>query len=760
MEKIVYPLLYYPINEETLLGQLVGADIEAMDSSLNGLKKTLLSYLQKQYKKYDEYPPVEIKSPRLKTVELQVRPSYRSRGGVFPMPDTLKISLPIIYGQVEDGHFECHIPTFRENFFYYEPKQLDALVHHAGLTLLNQATPEKLYRLMRYPKPVLDRIELRVNYEREYFWGGWDHERNYEVLNRLAEPYPPTKSQQRSLSALPDAAWEREQVVAQAMDKIIGTRSNVLIVGRSGTGKSAVLTAALKRISNQSRKQKLGYTFWRIMPQRITASAKYLGEWEETVETLVEELGMANGIIWVEQMVQLLQTGGEGPENSVAAFLMNFLRQGKLHMVGEATPQELESMRRLLPGFVEAFQVIEIEELSEHQVAKVMEELSGYAAQNLKVDLLPEARELAYRLLLRYHPYASFPGKAISFLGQCLNEARSREEGKIGKAEVIRNFIQQTGLPELFLRDEMPLDIAALRSYFDTRIVGQPAAVEALTRVVKIFKAGLNNPNRPIASFLFAGPTGVGKTASVKALSEYFFGKGQRKSPLIRIDMSEFQHPEQMVRLIGAGRQPGQLIKEVRERPFSVLLLDEVEKADPAIFDALLGLLDEGVMVDAYGRETNFRNTIVIMTSNLGASSRSVPGFGGKTPDAAAYRSAVERHFRPEFVNRIDELVIFESLKAEDIRKITLKELEGLKDREGFVKAGLEVHFEPELVDYLARIGFDERYGARPLQRALEDHVVMPVARWMLKHPVGKTGQLTIGWSVQNRLTLNYQPKK
>ncbi|MBV6655491.1 MAG: ATP-dependent Clp protease ATP-binding subunit, partial [Mameliella sp.] len=578
--------------------------------------------------------------------------------------------------------------------------------------------------------------------------------------NRLAEPYPPTKSQQRSLSALPDAAWEREEVVAQAVDKIIGTRSNVLIVGRSGTGKSAVLTAALKRINNHSRKQKLGYTFWRIMPQRITASAKYLGEWEETVETLIEELGVANGIIWVEQLVQLLQAGGEGPEDSVAAFLMNFLRQGKLHMVGEATPQELESMRRLLPGFVEAFQVIEIEELSEQQVSKVLEELSNYAAQNLKVEISMNARDLAYRLLLRYNPYASFPGKAVSFLGQCLNDARNRQESQIGKASIIRNFIQQTGLPELFLRDEMPLDTDTLSQYFEERIIGQPSAVRALTRVVKVFKAGLNNPYRPIASFLFAGPTGVGKTASVKALSAYFFGEGQRISPLIRIDMSEFQHPEQMVRLIGAGRQPGQLVKEVRERPFSVLLLDEVEKADPSIFDALLGLLDEGVLVDAYGRETNFRNTIVIMTSNLGASNQSVPGFGSNTPDASAYTSAIERHFRPEFVNRIDELVVFESLKAEDIRKITLKELEELKKREGFQKNGLEVQFQSSLVAHLAHIGFDERYGARPLQRALEDHVVMPVARWLLNQQIEKPGQLLIGWSAQQALTISYQLKK
>lgn len=760
MEKIVYPLLYYPINEHALLGQLVGTDIELVDSNLDGLRKTLLSYLQKQYKKYDFYPASEMVSPRLKIVSFQVQPSYRLRGGVFPLPDTLKINLPIVYGPTEEGQYECHIPTFQEHFFYYEPRQLDALVQYAGSTYLNQTSPEKLYRLIRTPRPKLDTVELRVNYERKHFKGGWDQERTYDVLNRLAEPYPPTKFQQRNLSALPDVAWRREKEVTKAIEKIIGTRSNILIVGRSGTGKSAVLSAALRSISNKSRKQKAGYNFWRIMPQRITASAKYLGEWEETVEALIDELNAANGIIWVEQMVQLLQTGGQGPEDSVAAFLMSFLQQGVLQMVGEATPRELESMRRLLPGFVEAFHIIEINELNERDVKLVMEKLASYAANNYKIQIPQAARELSYRLLLRYNPYTSFPGKAVSFLGYCLNEARARQETAVGKEEVIRNFVRQTGLPELFLRDELPLDVKALRSYFESRIIGQPKAVNALTQVVKVFKAGLNNPYRPIASFLFAGPTGVGKTASVKALSEYFFGKGQRTSPMIRIDMSEFQYPEQLTRLIGAGREPGQLVKDVRERPFSVLLLDEVEKADLAIFDALLGLLDEGILVDAYGRETNFRNTIVIMTSNLGASNRSTPGFSDKLPDEGTFRSAVERHFRPEFINRIDELVVFNSLKAEDILEITRKELDGLKQREGFLKVGLEVQFLPELIHHLADIGFDERYGARPLQRALENHVVMPVARWMLEHSIDKAGRLTIGWSDQQQLTLNYQPKK
>jgi ATP-dependent Clp protease ATP-binding subunit ClpA len=176
------------------------------------------------------------------------------------------------------------------------------------------------------------------------------------------------------------------------------------------------------------------------------------------------------------------------------------------------------------------------------------------------------------------------------------------------------------------------------------------------------------------------------------------------------------------------------LVKDIRERPFSVLLLDEVEKANPAIFDALMTAFDEGRMVDAFGRVTNFRNTIIIMTSNLGASNRKSIGYSQKEDAERVYLSAVKKHFRPEFVNRIDGIVMFNSLTAKDVRKIAIKELEEVKKREGIVKQNLTVTFTPKVVDYLSDIGFDERYGARPLQRALEDEIVKPISVWLLNH--------------------------
>ena len=755
MDKIDYPLLYFEFQEGAVLGILVGTELEAMDKDLRSLKSALLDHLQKQYKKYDDYPLMDIMEPRLRMVEASIRPAYRDRTGSYPLSSTLKVSVPAVFGETEQGYFECYLPLFAESFYYYDARQFDALVQHVVVTLLNRYSPEKIYRLQMLPRPSLDVVPLKVNYDRDLYWSGIEYKREYKVLNRLAERVPQKKNIRRSMSALPEAAWEQEGKVTEVADKLISTRSNVLAVGRPGTGKSAVLRQAIKKITARSRKQQLGYTFWRILPQRITASSKYLGEWEELCELLVEELNLANGILWVEDVVRLLQIGGEGPEDSVAAFLLSFLQQGKLQMVGEATPQELESMRRLLPGFAEAFQVVLIEELDEKKVISVLDKFAEYSEKSLQMPIAKEALQLSYRLLLRYYPYESFPGKGIKFLGQCVSEGQLRRAEKVTKKAVFDNFIRQTGLPEFFLRDDLLLDIEELQGYFNQRIIGQPDAVSKLCSLVKVYKAGLNNPYKPINTLLFAGPTGVGKTASAKALADYFFGKGQRKSPLVRIDMSEFQYPGQIVRLIGAGREPGQLVKDIRERPFSVLLLDEVEKADPSIFDALLGLMDEGVLVDAYGRETNFRNTIVIMTSNLGASGQKSIGFGQKEDEDAVYLSAITRHFRPEFVNRLDSVVVFGSLNQEDIRAITRKELDELSQREGFAKRQIDIQFSEKVVSYIASIGFDVRYGARPLQRAVEQSLMTPIANWLLQHPKSENCRLQVDY--QDRLVIEQQ---
>lgn len=729
-----------------MLGILVGTNYQLVEKDVRTVKAAFNDYLHKLYKKHDYYPYSEIIEPRLKVIKIKIRPTYRDRNSAFPMPEVVEVPVPIVYGETDQGDYEAYLPLFDESFFYYEARQFKSLVSHFATILLNNLSPSELYRHLMYEPPSLEFLTLRVNFDRKMGNRQREYQPDFENLNRLAVPYPYSKAIRKNRSAAPEAAWELEDQVNNVVDKLTNVRANLLIVGEHGVGKSAVLMQAIRKITNQSRKLNFRQTFWQIMAQRITASSKYLGEWQETCEELVEELRTANGVLWVVDVIRLLQIGGEGPEDSVAAFLLSFLQQGKLQIVGEVTPQELESMRRLLPGFVESFQLVKIEELSEGKVQNILVKFAEYAKTNLHVEIAQDALKVAYRLLLRYFPYESFPGKAIKFLGNCVSEAQLNETDSIDKEAIIRQFIQQTGLPELFLRDNMILDQNELREHFAQRIIGQPSAVEQLVNIVKVFKAGLNNPGKPISTLIFAGPTGIGKTASAKALAEYFFGKGQKRSPLIRIDMSEFQYPGQISRFIGSGREVGKLVQDIRERPFAVLLLDEVEKAAPSIFDALLTVLDEGILVDAYGRVTNFRNTIIIMTTNLGASNRQSIGFRETSSDEAKYLSAIGRFFRPEFVNRIDGVVMFNALNQNDILKITRKELSELREREGFVKRGLDVRFSERMLEHLASIGFDERYGARPLQRAVEQTVINPLAHWLLDHPSLKNETLQIDY--------------
>lgn len=731
MELINYPLLYFELQNQTVLGILVGTQYQCIEKDLRSVKSVMNDYLQRQYKKFDDYPWPSFSEFKLKTFEVKVRPLYRSTDYSFPGREVLKVPIQAIFGPSEDeGYYECHLPILGERFNYHDPKLLASLVQNFATNLLNQRSPEEIFRLLACKSPKLDMITLKIKPHREDSFGSnWNFNRKVDTLSAMAEEYPFTKAIRRNIAKFPEAAWELEDKVTDVVDRILNTRSNVLLVGGSGVGKSAVLRQAIKKIKKTAQ---LDITFWQLVAQRITARAKYLGEWQRNVEDLVYELQLVNGVLWITDVVQLLQIGGEGPEDSVASFMTSYMQSGKLQLVGEVTPTQLESMRRLLPGFVENFQIVELEELPQNNIYNILDKFSDYSAQNLKIHIQRPAMELAYRLLVRYYPYESFPGKAIKFLGQCINEAEIEETQQIDQQLVIRNFVKQTGMPELFLRDDLMLDTEELSDYFNSRIIGQEGAIESISGVVKIFKAGLNNPAKPISTMLFAGPTGVGKTAAAKALADYFFGIGQKRSPLVRIDMSEFQHPAQLARFIGEGGEVGSLVQDIRERPFAVLLLDEVEKADPTVFDALLSILDEGRLVDAFGRVTNFRNTIIIMTSNLGASNRASIGYGGGA--ASNYESAIAKFFRPEFVNRIDQIVTFRALDRSDILKITDKELEELAAREGFVKRGIRLKFGTALREHLAEIGFDERYGARPLQRAMENKIIAPLANWLLEH--------------------------
>ncbi|MBI1227182.1 MAG: AAA domain-containing protein [Bacteroidetes bacterium] len=734
MEKLTFPLLCFQLNENAVLGLLVGTSYQIVETTPSKVKAALSDHLAKIYKKDGDYPLLELEEPSLRLLETNLRPTYRFSSSAFPLSSKIKITVPLVYGETEPGVYECFLPLLDESFYCYEFGQMDSLARHFISNALDEKSPEEIYRLASYPSPTLEIVTLKIK-DDVHFTYTWNVVQSPKVLERLAERYPYPKAIQRNLAAAPDAAWELDTYVAQVVEKLMQQRASVLVVGDNGVGKSAVLRQAFRKLGSFSKKSEAEQSFWRIQAQRFTSSSKYLGEWQETAEELVWELGVMNGILWVEDIARLLREGGKGVEDSVAAYLLPFIQQGKLQVVGEVTPQELESMRRLLPGFVESLQIVELPELPERSLSVVLEKFNAHVLQAHKININTEALATSTRLLRRFYPYESFPGKSIRFLGECVSEAIFQRKNEVSKADVLAQFIRRTGLPELFLRDDLLMDQVALGKFFNEKIIGQEAATEKLTDVIKVFKAGLNNPQKPITTLVFAGPTGVGKTAAAQTLAQYFFGLGQKSSPLIRIDMSEYQHPSQITRFLGTGKEPGRLVQQVRERPFAVLLLDEAEKATPAIFDAFLTVLDEGMLVDAFGRVTNFRNCIIILTTNLGASNRASIGYGSRLPDDETYRSAIGAFFRPEFVNRIDHVVVFQPLSRESITLIAKKELDEVKSREGFAKRRLSIEFSERAVGYIIAVGFHEKYGARPLQRAIEDYFVKNIAKWLLENP-------------------------
>jgi len=285
LEKITYPLLCYELTEDASLGILVGTTYQLVAADTAKIKQAFTKQLQQQYKKHNDYPYINIQSPKLKILNISVRPTYRTENSSFPLTSSLEIPIPCIYGPTEGGEFECYLPLLDQRFVYYESKQFNTLATYIATLYLNRSTPEKLYRYLAYQTPTLEIVELKVNLNRtKNFNWEFNNTNNLKVLPNLAEQFPYSKSILKKLSATPDIAWELEKEVDLVVQKIVQQSANILIVGKRGVGKSTVLKQA----------------------------TKYLGEWQEKCELLVEELKLVNGILWVQDIIQLIQTGGQG----------------------------------------------------------------------------------------------------------------------------------------------------------------------------------------------------------------------------------------------------------------------------------------------------------------------------------------------------------------------------------------------------------------------------------------------------------------
>ncbi len=708
--------------------------------------KEFLSYAYKEDPWRDE---PDFLTPNLLTIRVDVRPEYKVEKRVFPCEQAVALRVPCVTGKQAGGLRLCAMPTLALRFFYYEEQSLKDLVRHYVQEKCKGLTPQQIARLLPPKACTLDEITLNLN--RKY--KSWNYETDLKQIQSVAEPLG-----ERSLRRQFSRAWGREAAVADLIKRSQHEKANVLLIGEPGVGKTAVLIEAVRAIertpelSDDDDDTRAKHRYWLTSGARLIAGMKYLGQWQERVEDLIKELANINGVLCVDNLLDLVRTGGHTPGDSVAAFLLPYLQRGEVRLIAEATPTELDACRRLLPGFADAFQILKLQPFGRDEAMNAFNRVAANFQQNLKIEIAEGVVELIYHIFRRFVPYQAFPGQTVPFLRDLCERAALTKTDQLTTHQVLEQFIRQSGLPELFLRDEMPLERSEVIAALQTQVIGQPDAVQTAADVIVTFKAGLNDPNRPLAVLLFAGPTGVGKTELAKAISRFLFGHGEVKDRLVRLDMSEYSGWNAAERLRTApDGAPSELIKKVREQPFVVLLLDEIEKADAEVFDVLLSVFDEGRLTDTLGRTTTFRSAVIVMTSNLGAEKFSTLGFGEMSQPS--YTAEAMSFFRPEFFNRMDGVVRFAPLNQAVIREITRKELDEIANREGMVKAGIKLAWSEAVLELIAREGFDPRFGARPLQRTLETLVVAPLARYLIENPTLKNVTLRLDMSEDGRVS-------
>ncbi|RKG89600.1 AAA family ATPase [Corallococcus terminator] len=535
-------------------------------------------------------------------------------------------------------------------------------------------------------------------------------------------------------AGLLERAWGRDAEVARLAETVTASaRASVLLVGPASVGKTALVHELVQRAEGAGAGHPLhGLEVYSTSGGRIMAGMRYLGQWQERVQAMVEALRVRRAVLHLDSLSELLSLGGGDTGLDVARHLLPSLEGGEVTLVLEATPEDVARAERTHGAFLQALRHFSVAPLDAGAARDALQQASQRVARARKVRFTADALERAAELTERFGDGPP-PGGAVSLLRSA--STQPSPTGEVDAAGVTQAFCTRTGYPRELVDTSMRLDPEALLRRFRERIVGQDEATLLLRNLIVTLKTGLADPSRPLGVFLLLGPTGVGKTESALALAEYLFGDTSR---LARFDMAEYAAPGSAGRLVGeGGGQQGGLARRVREQPFGVVLLDEVEKADAGVHDLLLQVLGEGRLTDGTGRTVSFRNTVVLLTSNLGADSagRSLGFGGGSVRDMEQhYLGAATAFFRPELLNRLDQVVPYRSLTPDVIHALARRTLEAALTREGLARRGVKVSFGEDVVEYLARTGFDARYGARPLKRAVEQHVVTRLAQWLAGH--------------------------
>ena len=548
-----------------------------------------------------------------------------------------------------------------------------------------------------------------------------------------------------------DPVVGRDSEISRVIE-ILGRRkkNNPMLIGEPGVGKSAIVEGIAQKIAHGDISAALAKK--RILSldiASVVAGTKYRGDFEKRLKSIIKEASENPDIIlFIDEFHTIVGAGGASGSLDAANMLKPALARGEFQCIGATTLDEFTKIVEKDGALDRRFQKIVVEPTGVAQSIEILHQLRPKYEEFHGLKYSDEAVEAAVRLTDRYITDKSLPDKAIDAFDEAgsmvrLSMTRKKGNEKVVSAEDIATVVSKmTGIPVNKVAESEGNRIVKMRARLKGRIIGQDEAIETVVRAIQRNRAGLKDPHRPIGTFLFFGPTGVGKTQLARSLAEYLFDSEEN---LIRIDMSEYMEKFSVSRLIGAPpgyvgyEEGGQLSERVRRKPYAVVLLDEIEKAHPDIFNLLLQVMDEGRLTDSNGRTVDFKNTIVIMTSNVG--SREVQDYGTGIGFDTASRNvevdrrsvvekAVRKAFPPEFINRVDEQVYFNSLSRETIEDIIDIELKDLRERA--LEAGYKLIITPAAKRLVADAGYDPAYGARPLRRAVTRYVEDPVSEFII----------------------------
>jgi ATP-dependent Clp protease ATP-binding subunit ClpC len=532
----------------------------------------------------------------------------------------------------------------------------------------------------------------------------------------------------------------REREIERAVE-ILNDGRSVLVTGPDGAGKTAVVHGVAHAMPDA--------VIHELSTAQVMSGTRYLGEWQTRIVKIAEAAEEAKAIVYFTDAWNLPRVGRwSGSDENLLDALRPFVASKRVRLIAEASSEVLLLMQRER-GFVNLFESVAVAPLADGKVDEVVRR----AAERAGLSVDQATRRALIDLTARFTPSRPQPGPALNLLRQVVDyQAQKRAAGEpepITPEFVDKVFSIYSGLPLFVVSRSATRPAREIGDWFRERIVGQSDAIDAVVEAIALFKAGLHDPNRPIGTFLFVGPTGVGKTELARALAEYLFGTVTR---LLRFDLSEFKDYNSIQTLIGDPDNPkteARLTDPVRGQPFHVILFDELEKAHQNLWDMLLPLLDEGRLTPPGGQAVSFRNTLIIATSNVGArdSDRSV-GFGAAPDDggrAGRIRAELEQVFRPELLNRFQHIAIFHPLSRDQVRIIARQELKRVLRREGITGRNLVVDVSDEALDLVIEHGFDHRYGARALKRQIQSELVLPLAMTLMERRIDAGSILKVG---------------